>query len=52
MLIPSSLHRTKDILTPGTCVAIKGKLDIRNDEPSILVDRAKSLTPIQFSIDT
>lgn len=28
---------------PGTCVAIKGKLSIRNDEPSILVDKIKLL---------
>jgi DNA polymerase-3 subunit alpha len=47
---PSVYHDQKDILQPGTCVAIKGKLDIRNDEPSILVDRAKALTPIQTSI--
>ena len=44
---PTTYHEQKDILQPGTCVAIKGKLDIRNDEPSILVDRAKALTPVQ-----
>jgi DNA polymerase-3 subunit alpha len=41
---PTTYADQKDILTPGTCVAIKGKLDFRNDEPSILIDRAKSLT--------
>ncbi len=40
---PTTYLEQKDILIPGTCVAIKGKLDIRNDEPSILIDRAKSL---------
>ncbi len=44
---PTTYAEQKDILTPGTCVAIKGKLDFRNDEPSILIDRAKSLTPTQ-----
>ena len=47
---PETYAQQKDILQPGTCVAIKGKLDFRNDEPSILIDRAKALTPIQSSI--
>jgi DNA polymerase-3 subunit alpha len=41
---PQTYADQKDILVPGTCVAIKGKLDFRNDEPSILIDRAKALT--------
>ena len=40
---PGIYAEQKDILQPGTCVAIKGKLDFRNDEPSILIDRAKAL---------
>jgi DNA polymerase-3 subunit alpha len=40
---PTTYLEQKDVLQPGTCVAIKGKLDFRNDEPSILIDRAKSL---------
>ena len=40
---PATYAEQKDILQPGTCVAIKGKLDFRNDEPSILIDRAKAL---------
>jgi DNA polymerase III subunit alpha len=40
---PSVYHEQKDLLQPGMCVAVKGKLDIRNDEPSILIDRVKSL---------
>ncbi|MEN9920827.1 MAG: hypothetical protein RL538_720 [Candidatus Parcubacteria bacterium] len=47
---PATYLEQKDILQPGTCVAIKGKLDIRNDEPSILIDRAKSLTPTQTTL--
>ena len=40
---PEVFQTHKDLLVPGTCVAIKGKLNIRNDEPSILVDRIKAL---------
>lgn len=47
---PSIYAEQKDILKPGTCVAIKGKLDIRNDEPSILIDKAKTLTPVQQTL--
>lgn len=35
----------KDLLVAGTCVAIKGKLSIRNEEPSILIDKVKNLAP-------
>ena len=45
-VFPSVFEEQRDLLIPGTCVAIKGKLDIRNDEPSILVDRVKSLAPV------
>jgi DNA polymerase-3 subunit alpha len=44
---PTVYLEQKDILQPGTCVAIKGKLDIRNDEPSILIDKAKVLASSQ-----
>lgn len=42
---PEVFQNHKDLLEPGTCVAVKGKLSIRNDEPSILVDRLKNLDP-------
>ncbi len=42
---PETYHEQREVLQPGTCVAIKGKLNFRNDEPSILIDRAKALTP-------
>ncbi len=42
---PETFQTYKDLLEPGTCVAIKGKLSIRNDEPSILVDKIKNLAP-------
>ena len=46
---PETYYEQRDILIPGTCIAVKGKLNIRNDEPSILLDRAKALTPVQLT---
>ncbi len=47
---PEVFQNNKDLLEPGTCVAIKGKLNIRNDEPSILIDKMKALAPKQETI--
>jgi DNA polymerase-3 subunit alpha len=44
---PEVFSANREFLVPGSCVAVKGKLNIRNDEPSILVDRLKLLTPEQ-----
>jgi DNA polymerase-3 subunit alpha len=44
---PEVFQAYKDILVPGACVAIKGKLNIRNEEPSILVDKIRALGPKQ-----
>ncbi|MCD5381401.1 MAG: DNA polymerase III subunit alpha, partial [Candidatus Pacebacteria bacterium] len=40
---PECFNDNKDLLEPGTCVAIKGKLSFRNDEASILIDKVKAL---------
>ena len=40
---PEVYHTYQSLLTVGTCVAIKGKLSIRNDEPSVIVDKIKNL---------
>lgn len=48
---PETYRATKELLVPGTCVAVKGKLNIRNDEPSILVDRIKNLAPQQTTAE-
>ncbi len=40
---PTVYAEQKELLQPGTCVAIKGKLSLRNDETSIIVDRVKKL---------
>ncbi len=48
---PEVFQSNKELLVPGTCVAVKGKLNIRNDEPSILIDKIKALAP-QTTVDT
>ena len=49
---PSVYAEQRELLEPGTCVAIKGKLDIRNDEPSILIDKVKSLEiPVDSTVE-
>lgn len=40
---PEVFQSNKEVLVPGTCVAVKGKLSIRNEQPSILVDKLKAL---------
>jgi len=40
---PECYESHKDLLVPGTCVAVKGKFSKRNDEPSILIDKLKVL---------
>jgi DNA polymerase-3 subunit alpha len=46
---PETYETYKDLLVAGNCVAIKGKLSIRNDEPSILIDKIKALAPKETS---
>ncbi len=41
---PETFRAHHELLTPQTCVAIKGRLDIRNGEPTILIERVKPLT--------
>jgi len=40
---PTIYAEQKELLQVGQCVAIKGKLTIRNDEPSIAIERVKTL---------
>jgi DNA polymerase-3 subunit alpha len=41
---PETYATNRDVLVPGQCIALKGKLNFRNDEPSILIDKVKALT--------
>lgn len=43
VVFPKTYQDLRELLLPGTCVAIKGRLSIRNDEPSIALERAKRL---------
>ncbi len=43
---PTTYAEQKDLFQIGQCVAIKGKLTIRNDEPSIAIDRVKALVTV------
>jgi DNA polymerase-3 subunit alpha len=43
---PTTYAEQKDLFQVGQCIAVKGKLSIRNDEPSIAIDRVKALVPI------
>ncbi len=43
VVFPKTYIEVKDLLVPGTCIVVKGKLSIRNDEPSIMLDKAKRL---------
>lgn len=47
---PEVYRQSRELLQPGTCVAVKGKLNIRNDEPSIVIDRLKALAPVQNQV--
>ena len=40
---PEPYQEYRDLLAPGTCVAVKGRLTIRNDEPSIALEKVKVL---------
>lgn len=44
---PEIFAKSRELLVPGTCVAVKGKLNIRNDEPSILIEKIKTLAAQQ-----
>ena len=41
---PETYRALQEVLKTSNCVAVKGKLQLRNDEPTILIDNAKLLT--------
>jgi len=49
---PDTYHNHKDLLVPGSCVAIKGKFSVRNDEPGILIEKVKGLATTPTSVDS
>lgn len=44
VVFPKTYAELKALFVVGSCIAVKGKLTIRNDEPSIALDRAKLLS--------
>lgn len=49
---PTTYAEQKDLFVVGQCLAIKGKLTIRNDQPSIAIDRVKALVAINTTSAT
>jgi DNA polymerase III subunit alpha len=50
VLFPESYRTYQTLLVPGSCIAVKGKLSIRNGEPSIATEAVKSLAPTQATL--
>jgi DNA polymerase-3 subunit alpha len=42
VVFPETYKEFQAFLVPGTCVAVKGRLSIRNDEPTIALERLKA----------
>jgi len=40
---PETYRKLAEMLVPGACIAVKGRLNIRNDEPTILIENVKRL---------
>jgi DNA polymerase III alpha subunit len=43
VFFPEAFAKAKDVLVPGSCIMIKGKVSNRNDEKSFMADAAKKL---------
>ena len=43
VVFPRTYAEFKNLFVPETCIAIKGKMSMRNGTPSIIVEKAKSL---------
>ena len=43
---PETYAEQRELFVIGNCIAVKGKLTIRNDEPSIAIERVKALASI------
>lgn len=47
VVFPETFKKNKEFLEIDRCLAIKGKLSLRNDEPSIIADSIKPLSTIK-----
>ncbi|MCR4333789.1 MAG: OB-fold nucleic acid binding domain-containing protein, partial [Patescibacteria group bacterium] len=43
VIFPKLFKQHADLLTPGTCLLVKGKVSVRNGEPSLAIDELKPL---------
>ncbi len=44
VVFPEVFRSNHELLIPGTCIAIQGKVSMRNEESTIVIDRVKKLT--------
>lgn len=49
---PKTYVDMKEILVTGNCIAVKGRLSIRNEEPSIMLEKAKLLASAKPEVET
>ncbi|MCF7816028.1 MAG: DNA polymerase III subunit alpha [Candidatus Pacebacteria bacterium] len=48
---PEIYRAHQSLLIPGSCVALQGKLSMRNEEPTIVIERLKDLTPKELTTE-
>ena len=48
---PETYAAQRDLFIPGNCVAVKGRMSIRNDEPTIALERVKAFTTESTKIE-
>lgn len=47
---PETYREHSALFQVGTCVAVQGKISMRNEEPTIIIDRIKNLAPQEKSL--
>jgi DNA polymerase III alpha subunit len=43
VVFPKTLKELEHVFMPETCVAVKGRLSVRNGTPSIIIEKARVL---------
>jgi len=47
IIFPKTLNHYGEIIREGNCVGIKGRISLRNGEPSIIVEEIKEMNPVR-----
>ncbi|MCB9819028.1 DNA polymerase III subunit alpha [Candidatus Nomurabacteria bacterium] len=47
---PETYRALSEVLKPSSCIAVKGRLQIRSGEPTIMLENAKLLAPVQNTL--